>query len=123
MLAAPIKPAVKGRKADINENMSFIEKVLAGDALDTEIDDYVEQWHQNGGDLSLAEFLGLTDEEYALWVEQPESLRSILFRRKHDLNLSDQENWQEAHRVAARSQRNGDADELLQWLKRTGRFG
>lgn len=67
--------------------MNFMEKVLAGDVLDREIDDFVEQWHKSQTTQSLAEFLGFTDEEYALWVEQPESLRSILFSRKQDLKL------------------------------------
>lgn len=103
-------------------DMNFIEKVLAGDVLDTEIDDFVEQWHQTKTDQSLAEFLGFTDEEYALWVEQPESLRSTLFCRKNEINHSEACEWLAAHRVAARSQRNGDADELLHWLKKTGRL-
>ncbi len=102
--------------------MSFIEKVLAGDVLDTEIDDFIEQWHQSKTDQSLAEFLGFTDEEYALWVEQPESLRSILFCRKNEINLSEVGEWREAHRVAARSQQKGVADELLHWLRKTGRL-
>jgi hypothetical protein len=102
--------------------MNFMEKVLAGDVLDTEIDDFIEQWHQTKTDQSLAEFLGFTDEEYALWVEQPESIRSILFCRKHDIKFSEASELLEAHRVAARSQRKGDADELLSWLKKTGRL-
>jgi hypothetical protein len=102
--------------------MSFVEKVLAGEVLDTEIDDFVEQWHQSEVKQSLAEFLGFTEEEYALWVEQPESLRSILFCRMNEINISEASEWREAHRVAARSQRKGDADELMRWLKRTGRL-
>ena len=102
--------------------MNFIEKVLEGDLLHTEIDDFVEQWHRAETDESLAEFLGFTDEEYALWVEQPEALRSILFCRKHEVNPAKAPSWQETHRVAARSQGNGDASELLRWLKKTGRL-
>src|SRR5437016_428693 len=102
--------------------MNFIEKVLEGDVLDTEIDDFVEQWHRTKTAKSLAEFLGFTDEEYALWVEQPEAIRSILFCRKHDIDLAEAPSWRDAHRVAARSQGNGDASELLRWLKKTGRL-
>lgn len=46
--------------------MNFVEKVLAGEVLHTEVDDLVEQWHETTADQSLAEFLGFTDEEYAL---------------------------------------------------------
>jgi hypothetical protein len=102
--------------------MKFIEQVLQGDVLDTEIDDFVEQWHQAEAGQSLAEFLGLTDDEYALWVEQPEALRSILFCRANEIQLGEDSEWKEAHRVAARSQGAGDARALLDWLRKTGRL-
>jgi hypothetical protein len=102
--------------------MKFIEKVLEGDVLHTEIDDFVEQWHHTKTDQSLADFLGLTDDEYALWVEQPEALRSILFCRKHDISREEASEWQDAHRLAARSQGLGDPEKLLNWLKKTGRL-
>src|SRR5437899_5671925 len=62
--------------------MKFIEQVLEGEILETEIDDFVEQWHESNSQESLADYLGFTDEEYALWVEKPETLRSIILRRK-----------------------------------------
>ena len=99
-----------------------MEQVLAGDILDTEIDDFVQQWHEGQTTEGLAEFLGFSDEEYALWVEQPEALRSILFCRKHDVPLAEASDLQEAHRMAARSQQKGDADALLRWLKKSGRL-
>ena len=102
--------------------MKFIEQVLEGDLLHTEIDDYVAQWHQEKTNQSLAAFLGFTEDEYALWVEQPEALRSILFCRTHAIQLGEASEWKEAHRVAARSQGAGDAGALLDWLKKTGRL-
>ena len=102
--------------------MKFIEQVLLGDVLHTEIDDFVEQWHETETGETLAEFLGFTDDEYALWVEQPEALRSILFCRTNEIQLSEASEWKEAHRVAARSQGAGDAGALLDWLKKTGRL-
>ena len=102
--------------------MKFIEQVLEGDVLHTEIDDYVVQWHEEKTSQSLAAFLGFTEDEYALWVEQPEALKSILFCRTHDIQLGEASEWKEAHRVAARSQGAGDAGALLEWLKKTGRL-
>ena len=102
--------------------MKFIEQVLEGDVLHTEIDEFVERWHQSETAESLASFLGFTDDEYALWVEQPEALRSILFCRTNDIQLDQVSEWKEAHRVAARSQGAGDAGALLEWLKKTGRL-
>ena len=104
--------------------MKFIEQVLEGEVLETEIDDFVEAWHRGeGANETLAQFLGFTDNEYALWVEQPETLRSIIFCRKHKIDISQMSNWQDAHRVAAHSQESGDSNELLRWLKETGRLG
>ena len=60
----------------------FIEWVLAGEALDAAIDDFVESWHQGDSKLSLADFLGFTEEDYATWVAQPKSLESIIANHK-----------------------------------------
>ncbi|HYG36589.1 MAG TPA: hypothetical protein VEC99_17480 [Clostridia bacterium] len=84
--------------------MSFIDQVIAGEVLGAEIEDFVEQWHASETHQSLAEFFGFTDEEYALWAEQPESLCSILFCRKREISVSEASKWPEAHRLAARSQ-------------------
>ena len=62
--------------------LKFVELVLAGEAFDIEIDDFVASWHQSDSKLSLAEFLGFTDEEYAAWVAQPKSLESIIASHK-----------------------------------------
>lgn len=43
---------------------------------DHDMDDLVDAWHTGAGpDQSLAEFLGMTDEEYALWVRNPTAAR------------------------------------------------
>jgi hypothetical protein len=61
---------------------TFIDLVLAGQIAATSIDDFVEEWHHSpaggrAGTIELHEYLGLTWDEYSLWVEQPESLRSL----------------------------------------------
>ncbi len=63
---------------DNDKSRTFVDCVLSGDARDTDIDDFIDQWtaSRNGG--SLASFLGFTDKEYALWVEEPEALQRIL---------------------------------------------
>ena len=33
------------------------------------LDDLIDEWHQSDSELSLAEYLGMTDEEYMDWVE------------------------------------------------------
>ncbi len=64
---------------------TFIELCLEGRADLSDIDDYIEAWHTTKGDASLHQFLGMTDSEYSLWVEKPDSLRFILLSRRFDI--------------------------------------
>ena len=57
---------------------TFLDLVLTGKAHQDDIDDFVDQWHDGYTSCSLAEFLGMSDDEYALWVEKPSSLSLIL---------------------------------------------
>lgn len=57
---------------------TFLKLVLAGQAQREDIDDFVDRWHEGDAACSLAEFLGMSDDEYALWVEQPGTLDLIL---------------------------------------------
>ncbi len=62
---------------------SFVEACLAGEARADEIDQFVDQWHESDFGCSLADYLGFSDEEYAEWVENPQSLSVILFAHQH----------------------------------------
>lgn len=57
---------------------NFVDDVLAGHALATEIDEYISRWHAAADDapsaqMELHDFLGMTWDEYGLWGEHPES--------------------------------------------------
>jgi hypothetical protein len=47
---------------------TFMERYLAGEARDDEIDDYVDAWHTTPGGQELHEFLGMSKDEYGLWL-------------------------------------------------------
>ena len=64
-------------------SQKFVDLYLGGDALPEEIDDFVDQWHESNSNETRAESLGFSAEEYAEWVEHPQSLTIILFARKH----------------------------------------
>ena len=64
---------------------SFVDQFLRGDCVLNSVDDFVDQWHVGDSTLPLSEFLGFTPEEYAHWVECPDSLETILFARKTKL--------------------------------------
>ncbi len=101
---------------------TFVEQVLLGDALWTEIDDWVERWHSGSGDRSLQDFLGMTWQEYALWVEQPSTLRVILAARELGSDVEDLIKAPDEFAVAARSLSLDERNTVWQWLKRTGRL-
>lgn len=72
---------------------------------------------------SLPQYLGLSDAEYGLWVEQPDTLRPILHTKRHDLSSNDMLDWDEAHLLAARSLTEQDSSSLIDWLRKKGFIG
>ncbi|MCG9874092.1 MAG: hypothetical protein MH321_04810 [Leptospiraceae bacterium] len=108
------------------QSKTFIDLCLAGESFLDEIDDFIDIWHDSDSNLSLAEFLGMKNEEYALWVEKPEVLSYIIHARKHKVSLSDElkEIVSKSNlRMAARtSEGSKDAEILIQWLQSTSRL-
>ena len=97
--------------------------VFAGDATEADLDDFIDRWHESEDGRPIHQYLGFTRDEYALWVEQPEALKFILFSKKFGADTQETLNWNEAHLVAARSNSQNDAKLLTRWLKKTGRIG
>ncbi len=62
---------------------TFVELFLAGRAQPEDVDDFVDLWHEGGDPRPLAEFLGLTQAEYARWVAGKASLADILHARPY----------------------------------------
>ncbi len=67
----------------------FIQERLSGTARLTDIDTYIERWHQCNSDKSIHDFLGLTLYEYSLWVENPDILSNIVTARRTGANIDD----------------------------------
>lgn len=99
---------------------SFIEKCARGEALLDEIDDYVGLWHKGGTGLLLHKFLGMTKNEYSLWVRDPHVLPFIVTARKENRNISELLEEFHALPMAARSAGPQMAAKLMNWLKREG---
>jgi len=66
--------------------MSYITDVVSGKAEIHEIDDYIDDWHilDSGAELevSLAAWLGMTEEEYQLFLEDESNLSIIIEKYK-----------------------------------------
>lgn len=106
---------------------SFVHAVLAGHAFPEDIDDWIDNWHDapepaDGRGVELHTFLGMTWPEYALWVEQPDSLRFIIAAHHQGRPVEELMVSRSDYALAARSQAPGEANKVLAWLKETGRI-
>jgi hypothetical protein len=103
-----------------------MDQRLHGDALLEDIDNFVDAWHDAPDDsksasLSLEEFLGMSADEYRLWVEHPESLRFIAAAHRHKQPVAAILGKEDRYGLAARAEDQGEAHELLRWLIERGR--
>jgi hypothetical protein len=67
---------------------TFIDLYLRGKCLPEDIDDFVDAWHERPGKQELYEFLGMTEEEYSLWVRDPDALPRIAHARRTNVPLA-----------------------------------
>lgn len=99
----------------------FISDVINADAILDEIDDYVEKWHDTDTDISIYEFLGMTEEEYLLWVENDFYLKYIV--SAHEQNKSIRDILEEvvySTKLVARSSSPEEGKKIYDWLKEKG---
>lgn len=78
------------------KHKTFVDLYLSGEILplisqiEHRFNDFIDQWHQEPADApELHEFLGLTHEQYANWLEGKKSIVEILVeiehQRRHEL--------------------------------------
>ena len=108
----------------MSRERSIVERLLSGEECDlTRIDDEIDAWHEADTASSLHEWLGLTSDEYQLYVEKPAAIRIILAARHHNRSLKelfaakDATSLTSAHGASA-----AEVTELRKWLKATGRL-
>lgn len=102
--------------------MTFMEKCLAGEVDLDEIGDFVGAWHEGAGPgLELREFLGMTKDEYALWVEQPQFLPAIVASHRFGLPLREAVRDPEAAPDVMKVIGPDEARAMRAWLRQSGR--
>lgn len=106
---------------------TFIDKVLSGHAFHTDIDDWVDTWHDapqgsHIASMALHEYLGMEPDEYALWVERPAALRFIIAAHKAHTSTAIAEMMSQVVAAAARADDDAEAASVVQWLQQTGRL-
>ncbi len=97
---------------------SFMSLALSGRVLSDEIEDFIEEWHESDSTEEVHEFLGMTFEEYSLWVADPDSIDVILKARHTDRPLKEavNDNLRIQERIAARSDEAGKLAILSRWI-------
>jgi DNA-directed RNA polymerase specialized sigma subunit len=95
-----------------------MDLVLQGRVLSDEIDDFVEQWHDNDSAEEIYEYLGLSFEEYSLWVADPDNIEIIIYARHSHKPLTEavNDNLQHEERIAARSDEAAKISALARWI-------
>jgi hypothetical protein len=108
----------------MSNHSTFMELCLRGQVVQDEIDDFIDLWHEEHDERSLPEFLGMTQQEYDLWVEQPGALRLILAARDEDADdlFGAIERYSEMEPVATRAADPEAAKVVVRWLRQTGRI-
>jgi hypothetical protein len=100
------------------QKLTFIELYLNGQASPHEIDDYVDTWHTNPGMQEIYEFLGMSEEEYSLWVRDPDALPYIARARKERRPLDQViASALKDRPIGADSSDAGRAQRLRHWLE------
>ncbi|NYT41540.1 hypothetical protein HZY97_12280 [Sphingomonas sp. R-74633] len=94
-----------------------MELAIDGYREPDEIDDFVSDWHKGGSGLKLHDFLGLTHEEYTLWVAEPDLIALIVGARVSGRPLLAAVNDNLVQdRIAARSSHTKKLKVLQNWI-------
>ena len=101
---------------------NFIELCLTGNALVDEVDDFVDRWHDSPGKLSLRDFLGMSEIEFSLWVNDPDVLPYVILSRREQRPFAQvvNDNYYGNARLAARSDQGKKIRILKDWLETHG---
>lgn len=63
--------------------MNFKQKYIAGEIEFEEIDNYISEWNMSDDERTLAVYLGLNEEEEAVWIDvSEEALEEMLEKQK-----------------------------------------
>lgn len=103
---------------------NFIQDCINADALLEEIDDYIDVWHNNDSKETIYEFLGMSQKEYRMWVENDEILKYIIKARIENQDIDDvlYQEYNDSLKMVARAESPDEVKFMYNWLVRTGRI-
>lgn len=94
---------------------NFITNCINGYSLVDEIHDFIDTWHESDSNLELHAYLGLSQKEYALFLEDEVYLNLIVTSRRKERSIVSL--YEEAISMAARSNNVEKSERLERWLK------
>lgn len=100
---------------------NFYNLYLNGDVLLVEFDEFIDEWHDGDYDCELHEFLGLTFEEYSLWVDDDSFLELIFESKQRKITVEELIKEYEQNTPMVARANNGELAELKKWLENKGK--
>lgn len=97
---------------------NFILDCIHGDALTSDVDDYIANWHISNSDDELHNYLGMSKKEYALFVKNENYLNLIIAAHRENKAIEFVVNKEMA--IAARSDDHAKSKQLQKWLDNEG---
>lgn len=113
MIRKAIIKVVKLKEEKLMSN--FVIDCIQGDALTSEIYDYIDAWDSSDSNLPIHQYLGMTEAEYALFVEDEDYVDLIITAHKQKEDIRTIVESQFA--IAARADNHIKAGRLEMWLK------
>jgi len=104
----------------MSDDKNFLQGCVDGDYLTTEIDDFVDEWHENITDVPLMDYLGFNIDEWELWISDDSSIDIIVAARKKNINVNEFIESMADYALAARSDNPAEAARAVEWLKKNG---
>jgi hypothetical protein len=105
----------------MSSRIAFIDLCLEGKVPLDDIDNFIDQWHETPEGFELHDYLGMTQEEYSLWLRVPDALPYIITARHEAKSLADvvASGYQDL-RFAAQPSDKAKIVRLQKWLKAKG---
>jgi hypothetical protein len=97
---------------------NFISYCISGDALMSEVDDYIAEWHEGAQNINLHDYLGMSKKEYALFVEDENYLGIIISAHKDNTNVASIIRAEMS--MVARSDNPNKSKRMQKWLESEG---
>lgn len=102
------------------EEENFVNLCARGELLLDDIDDVIDRWHDSDSDDEIYEYLGMTKQEYRMWVHDPDILPFVITARTQGRSIDEVMGDIHDLPMAARADSPAKAKFLMKWLKESG---